>query len=294
MTIDLAGNEVREHWTQLALEALPPESCVLERNLVISAMYAQWYLDHGETYKWAGVAAFASHRVGLALSPYEFIVDNEVVDVMDEFGRRRGSLLADLNLIRETNNMVYRDMGWTHLAYASVDGGLSAVEKGLSDLPSHYRLVDGFRLIDEGRKLIDRGRIMPGREAIWRGNELLLEHEQYCTVQPQFEKLDRGFDTFLTVATMLDFDADNLRIEWSSNTSFFAFMWTRGMPLLLRTVSPPDIRRVDHRWYWVANRVYPLWKQVDQSDRNLRLKLTKLARKRNWQTDPRASSAIAI
>ena len=275
------AGSIREHWTKKAQEALPPESSVGERNGVISGTYADWYVQHPEIYKWAGAAAFASHRVGLALSPYEFIVDDDGVrDVRDSFERPRSAVLRDLNLLRETNNMVYGDIGWTHLAYVAPEGGLEAIEQGLSDLPSHDRLRRGFQLIDDGRKLRNRGSLRAAEEAIWRGNALLLEHEQRVTVQPQFEKIDLSFDIFLSVGTSMDFDADNLRIDWRTNTSFFAFMWTRGAGVLLRTKSPPDIRLVDHRWYWVENRVLTLWREVDRTDRDLRRKLSTLIKRR--------------
>jgi hypothetical protein len=275
---------IREHWTSHALKALPPESAVAERNTVISGTYAHWYLEHPKIYKWAGCAAFASHRVGLAIAPYEFIVDNgEVSDVHDGFGRPRSMVLDDLNLLRETNNNVYRDIGWTHLAYLAPDGGIAAIQKGLSDLPSHSRLVRGFELIHDGKKLLEQGSTRGGEEAIWKGNALLLEHEQRVTVQPAFDKFDKAFDVFLTVGTSMDFDADNLRIDWRTNTSFFAYMWTRGASLLLRTRSLPDVSRIDHRWFWVANRVYPLFREIDKSDRSLRKKLSTLAKRRRWQ-----------
>lgn len=268
---------IREHWTKKAHEALPAEGFVAERNAAITGTYAEWYLQHPSIYKWAGAAAFASHRVGLALSPYEFIVDNdEVRDVRDSFERPRLSVLQDLNLLRETNNMVYGDIGWTHVAFVDRDGGLGAVERGLADLPLHSRLLRGFQYIDDGRKQRERGSVRAGEEAIWRGNALLLEHEQRVTVQPQFEKMDRSFDVFLSVGTTMDFDADNLRIDWRTNTSFFAFMWTRGAAILLRTMSPPDIRLVEHRWHWVEKRVLALWQEVDRTDRDLRRKLSML------------------
>lgn len=288
--MDERGEGSRRQWTSRALEALPPERRVALRNAVITGTYAHWYLEHPRIYKWAGVAAFASHRVGLAIAPYDFVVDDDGVrDVHDGFGQPRSTVLEDLDLLRQTNNMVYADIGWAHLAYVAPDGGLQAVEKGLADLPSHHRVVRGFELIDDGRRMLDRGSSRGGEEAIWRGNALLLEHEQRVTVQPQFEKLAPSFDVFLSVFTSMDFDADNLRIDWLTNTSFFAYMWTRGAGHLVRTLSPPDIRQVEHRWYWVRSRVYPLWQRVDRTDRDLRRKLSALAKRRLW-TDERSDT----
>lgn len=292
--MDTKGEGSRRHWTSRALEALPPERRVALRNAVITGTYAHWYLEHPRLYKWAGVAAFASHRVGLAIAPYDIVADDEGVrDVNDGFGQSVTTVLEDLDLIRRTNNMVYADIGWTHLAYVDPDGGLRAIEEALGDRPSHSRMVRGFQLIDDGRKMLDRGSSRAADEAIWRGNALLLEHEQRVTVQPQFDKLSTRFDLFLSVFTSMDFDANNLRIDWRTHTSFFAHMWTRGAAQLVRTLSPPDIRRVEQRWHWVQRRVYPLWQRVERTDRDLRRKLSGLAKRRLWTAEEADTGAAA-
>lgn len=284
---DSIPNPVRAHWTRKALELLPPEGAVAERNAVITGLYARWYLQHQTIYKWAGMATFASHRVGLALAPYEVIVNNgAITGVKDRYGLLLDGLLDEINLVRETNNAVYTDIGWTHLAYEAPDGGLAAVEAGLSDLAAtHQRMIEGWRLIDRGRKALDEGRIAQGRDDVWKGNALLLEHEQFVTVQPAFEKFTSGFDLFMSAFTSMNFDTDNLAINWETGTSFFLFMATAGFRVVpLGTL--PDIAKIAQRWYWVEKRVLPLWTLIDGNDPKLRDKCALLASRCDWKVVP--------
>src|SRR5262249_32691704 len=159
---------------------------------------------HPALFKWAGMAAFGSHRVGLALSPYRF-----------RFVSR------DLEQLRLTNNAIYADLAWAHLAFA--ERGLSALESTMH--ASEHRLVEGFRCIDAGRRTSDEW-------LVWHGNELLLEHEQAVTVQAAFDRLGRGFEVLLSLTTSLDFDADNARFDPQTNSFFYAYMLTKGLPVL--------------------------------------------------------------
>src|SRR5262245_131311 len=116
---------LKEHWESLALEALPDETHLIARNAAISAQYARWYLQRPEL-KWAGMAAFASHHLGLALHVYADLC--AVLEDLLRAGRNPGmedSKLADLELVRQTNNRIYQHIGWAHLAYLS--GGAPAV-----------------------------------------------------------------------------------------------------------------------------------------------------------------------
>ena len=64
-------------------------------------------------FKWAGMAAFASHHVRLALFPLRLDRDRTgYVDIPHSLGRRRVLLLSDINTIRETNNAIFDDIFW--------------------------------------------------------------------------------------------------------------------------------------------------------------------------------------
>ena len=277
------GNTTREIWQKRLQDSLPPEESVIQRNRAITAQYAQWYLTSPELLKWSGAAAFASHRVGFALLPYKLTIkDGKAISVADTFDDSvdKHVLLRDLDLIRQTNNLVFADIGWAHLAYISPDGGIEAIEAASQDDSVAPALVEGFREIETGRRLLASSEANQSIAAahIWRGNFILLRHEQFVTVQKQFEQLEKGFAIFLSLATTIDFDANNLTVDWSTHTSFYKYMWTRELLMLARTMSRPDITNVQHRWRWIDRRVFPIWKRVDSTDKALRRKMNSMIR----------------
>jgi hypothetical protein len=270
--------EIRARWQQVAQQGIPPESKALARNAGITARYARLYVENPHIFKWAGMAAFASHRVGLALLPYQFEEIEGVLRIMDHHAHPLGQeiLSRDLNLIRETNNNVFQDIAWTHLAYLSPDGGLAAIEGGLMSSPEHWRLGQGFQLIHGGQKLLKAGDSSRANQMIWQGNRFLLQHEQFVTVQPAFERLSKLFAMFLSFATALTFEASNFSIDEKWFTSFAFYMWTRGLHVLIRTRSFPDIALREHRWFWCDHSVLSTWKRVDRSDLQLQANMAVL------------------
>ena len=274
------GDEIRALWQQQAQKNLPPDREVLARNAAVTATYARLYDAHPKIFKWAGMAAFASHRVGLALLPYEFEVDGETVSgIQNHYDHSLGQdvLFRNLDLIRQTNNNVFKDITWAHNAYLAGDGGLAAVEAGLESAADHWRLRDGFRLIDEGKRLLESsGDSRRASDLIWNGNRLLLMHEQYVTVEPAFRQLKDGFELFLSLATSMNFQVNNFSYNRKWFTSFVLFMWTRGLLLLGQALSLPSISNIKQRWFWCDRSVLKIWKQVDTSDSHLKLKMALL------------------
>ena len=78
-------------WKALADGLLIHKSCVFHRNLEISCRYAWIYTRLPARFKWAGMAAFASFHVRLALLPFRLDADSGtgVVDIPHSLGRRR-------------------------------------------------------------------------------------------------------------------------------------------------------------------------------------------------------------
>ncbi len=88
-------------WKALADGLLTNESCVFHRNLEISSRYAWIYKFLPTCFKWAGMAAFASHHVRLALFPFR--LDRRrtgYVDIPHSLGRQKALLLVDVDTIR--------------------------------------------------------------------------------------------------------------------------------------------------------------------------------------------------
>ena len=171
------------------------------------------------------------------------------------------------------------------MAYLSREGGLAALETELAGQPDYTLMLKGFRLLDQGRRML-QGPSQQQREAqklIWDGNELLLKHEQLYTVQNQFNKLDPAFNLFLSFATVMSFNAPyfevdslELYVDPLKLSSFRLFLWLFGFQLLVHTRCRPNIVRMDHRWYWVSQRVLPLWKRIEARDKKLPHKMEKL------------------
>ena len=101
-------------WKALARKRLECESCVFKRNQSITEQYAKAYLRHSALFKWAGMAAFASHHIRLALRPFAL-------------SRGGGGSLPDkstglrnVSFLKATNDAIYEDIYWAHLATMEV------------------------------------------------------------------------------------------------------------------------------------------------------------------------------
>jgi hypothetical protein len=100
-------------WKALAKDLLTDQSCAFHHNVEISARYAWIYRHLPACFKWAGMAAIASHHVRLALFPLRLDTNRTgYVDIPRSLGRRRVLLLEDVNTIRATNNAIFDDIFW--------------------------------------------------------------------------------------------------------------------------------------------------------------------------------------
>src|SRR5918994_2241577 len=168
-------------WKALADGLLTNQSCVFHRNLEISSRYAWIYKLLPAYFKWAGMAAFASYHVRLALYPFRLDTDRTgYVDIPRSVERHRphpGGLLAeDVNTIRATNNAIFDDIFWVHLAYSSADDGIDCL-RALLGAEHHYAaLLAGFEAIDRGRRALEAGAAASAKarriaeDLIWEGN----------------------------------------------------------------------------------------------------------------------------
>jgi hypothetical protein len=307
----VSDNPVRAQWQRVALQALPPEDAILRRNVAITRYYAQWYSQPPHLFKWAGAAAFSSHRVGVLLAAYDYTVTNGVIrqvsKVFTDIAKTIHShgdpetVVADLELIRQTNNLVFEDIGWAHLAYADPKGGIAAVESGLQDEPDCELLLKGFREIEKGRVLLASGpaKKRQAETHFWKGNTLLLKHEQYVIVQSQFDKMAPGMKLFLSLMTFMDFDLEGFRfLSWSdlvqdahnlwwltlqalghhpTYTSFIAYMQTDvGAKQLAKTRAAADITKIAQRWAWAQHEVLAIWKYIEGNDPQLAQKMQRI------------------
>src|ERR687898_547824 len=256
-------------WKALADGLLTNQSCVFHRNLEISSRYAWMYKLLPAYLKWAGMAAFASYHVRLALYPFRLDTDRTgYVDIPRSVARHRPFLAEDVNTIRATNNAIFDDIFWVHLAYSSAEDGIDCL-RALIGAERHYAgLLSGFEAIDRGRRVLESG--TPSAEArrmaddlIWEGNVQLLEHEQRVVVQPNFDRVSRAFARLFSMGSTLSFEVHGFRNERSYFTSFYLYSLARGIPQALRAHAWPRITRFDERWRWIEASIVPRFRRFD-------------------------------
>ena len=103
---------------------LSAHCCAFHRNVEISSRYAWIYKLQPACFKWSAMAAIASHHVRLALFPLRLDTDGSgYLDIDRSLDRRRMLLTEDVNTIRATNNAIFDDIFWVHLAYVTADDG---------------------------------------------------------------------------------------------------------------------------------------------------------------------------
>ena len=256
-------------WKALAESLLTNQSCVFHRNVEISSRYAWIYRTLPSSFKWAGMAAFASHHVRLALFPFRLDTDRTgYVDIPHSLGRQKALLLGDVDTIRATNNAIFDDIFWVHLAYATAEDGIERLRVLLGAEPHYAAVLAGFEAIDRGRRVLEDGNACPearrtGAALIWQGNLQLLEHEQRALVQPNFDRLSCPFARLFSIGSALSFEVRGVRPEVSYFTSFYLASFGRGIPQAVRARAWPRITRFDDRWRWIVTSIVPRFRRFD-------------------------------
>jgi hypothetical protein len=224
-------------------------------------------------FKWAAMAAIASHHVRLALFPLRLDTDRTgYVDIPHSLRRQKLFLTEDVNTIRATNNTIFNDIFWVHFAYVTAEDGIERL-RALLQAERHYApVLAGFEAIDQGRRVLEDG--MASAEArqraddlIWEGNVELLEHEQRALVQPNFDRLSRASARLVSIGSATSFEVRGVRQKIAYFTSFHLYSFTRGIPHALRAQAWPRITRFDDRWRWLVTSVVPRFRRFDADTR---------------------------
>jgi hypothetical protein len=278
-------NDIKAYWQQRLLSQLPPEEQIRARNAAINASYARWFQRHPDWFRWAGMAAFASYRVGILLAIYDY---SFVRGDAFSSGSTEGGLFNDarvinsIEMLREANNNAFANAGWAHLAYESPGGGIKSIEAALESDPEPTQKfqLEGFRKIERARGMASKSvkDQTIRNEMFWEGNYLLLKHEQWGVIQQHFAKLDFPLGLALTIITSLDFDANHLARDKRTYCEFYRYIWTWGLPKLLSTFSLPDVTRLVHRWSWIEGLVFPTWKKVVTNDQDIPKKMMRIVK----------------
>jgi hypothetical protein len=255
-------------WKRLAESLLTSQSCIFHRNLEISSRYA-WIYKHLPTcFKWAGMAAFASHHVRLVLYPFRLDTDRTGYADIPHSRARHRLLLEDVNTIRETNNDIFDDIFWMHLAYGFADNGIERLRALLGGDRHYGPLLSGFEAIDQGRRVLEGGTASAqdrraADDLIWNGNVQLLEYEQRAVVQPNFDRLSSAFARLFSIGSALSFEARGVRQELAYFSSFYVHSLGRGLPQVLRAQTWPRITRLEDRWRWIVTSIVPRFRRLE-------------------------------
>ncbi|MGB5953059.1 MAG: hypothetical protein WBG57_11190 [Ornithinimicrobium sp.] len=265
--------ETAEDWKAAAGDLLSPPCCAFHRNVEISAKYAWLYQQSPECFKWAAMAAIASHHIRLVLFPLRLDTDRGgYIDVPRSLSRR-GRLTEDANTIRETNNAIFADIFWVHLAYLSClddEDSLAHLRFLLEPMPHYALVLSAFETIDRGRLLALDERATPqerkrGEDMVWEGNVSLLDHEQRVVVQPHFDQLSPPFVRMISMGATTAFDVRGVRQEVRYFTSFYLHSLGSGLKNAARMKSWPRITRLEDRWSWLETGVVPRFRRLDAS-----------------------------
>ena len=260
-------------WKAVADGLLSDPCCAFHRNVEISSRYAWIYKLQPACFKWAAMAAIASHHIRIALYPLRLDTDGTgYVDIPHSLVRQKLLLTEDVNTIRATNNAIFNDIFWVHLAYVTAEDGIERL-RALLQTERHYApVLAGFETIDQGRRALDDA--MASAEArqtavdlIWEGNIELLEHEQRALVQPNFDRLSCASARLVSIGSASSFEARGVRQEVACFTSFYLYSLTRGIPQALRAQTWPRITRFDDRWRWLVTSVVPQFRRFDANTR---------------------------
>jgi hypothetical protein len=219
------------------------------------------------------MAAIASHHVRLALFPFRLDTDRTgYVDIPHSLRRHRLLLTADVDTIRATNNAIFNDIFWVHLAYVTAEDRIERLRALLRAERQYAPVLAGFEAIDQGRRVLEDATASAearraAHDLIWAGNVQLLEHEQRALVQPNFDRLSCAFARLVSIGSATSFEVGGVRREATYFTSFYLYSLTRGMQQAMRAQAWPRITRFDDRWRWLEASVVPRFRRLDADTR---------------------------
>jgi hypothetical protein len=154
---EIVAPAMAEHvWDLLTdVEGWPSWYRAFHRNVEISSCYAWIHRREPACFKWAAMAAIASHHIRLVLFPLRLDTDRTgFVDIPHSLARRKLLLTEDVDTIRATNNAIFNDIFWVHLAYVTADDGIERL-RALLQAERHYApVLAGFEAIDQGRRVL--------------------------------------------------------------------------------------------------------------------------------------------
>ena len=256
-------------WKAVAGSLLTEVSCAFHRNLEISTQYAWIYKRAPACMKWAGMAAIASHHVRRALFPLRLDSDRTgYVDIPRSLGRHKSLLIRDVNTIRETNNAIFDDIFWVHLAYLSADDGLDRLRDLLRDEVHYAPVLSGFESIDRGRRVLEDATSTPTADS-WPSSSsgTGMSSSSSTSSAPSCNHssttcraLSPGSSRW---APPRPSRCAGCGRKLAYFTSFYVSSLATRIPHAFRAKGWPRITDYDDRWSWIVTSVVPRFRRLD-------------------------------
>ena len=191
------------------------------------------------------------------------------VDIPRSLGRRRMLMTEDVNTIRATNNAIFDDIFWVHLAYVTADDGIGRL-RALLRADRHYTpILSGFEAIDQGRRVLEDA--TSSAEARRAADDLDLGGQPPA---PRARAARRGATQLRSPLVRLRqarLDRGGHRVRGPRSAAggrrtsppSTCTRSHEGSRTLLRARGWPRITRFDDRWRWLVTSVVPRFRRFD-------------------------------
>jgi hypothetical protein len=218
-----------------------PGASTLDRNKAITKAYADIYKSNPMTYKWAGMAAFASCEVGKGMQ--------EAQEAQSGW-KHVGGVLAGVDgkklesALKSGNDAVYADIYWQLLAYQGC--GIEDLQKAYDESKINDDVLEAWQKIDHGKKTGDE-------DLIWEGNKSLLKFEQRQVLQSQVYDKDPmlWLNASIPPASLYKQIDSPIPGDKTSFQNYYFFSHSIG--------------DFDSRWEWIEKSMLPKWMELDKT-----------------------------
>ena len=195
------------------------------------------------------------------------------MDITRSLGRRKTLLTEDVNTIRATNNAIFNDIFWVHLAYVTADDGIERLRASPASRaplcarssPASRRSTKdavSWRTRRRRRRLDGRPTISSGRAT---SSSSSTSSARWCN--RNFDLLSCAFARLVSIGSATSFEVRGVRQEVAYFTSFYLLLAHPGIPHAVRAQAWPRITRFDDRWRWLVTSVVPRFRRFDADTR---------------------------
>jgi hypothetical protein len=254
-----AEDRLKLKWLKLARNKIAPAYKVrsatkmpLVRNRLINQAYAEMYFSDPGTFKWAGLAAFASHSIGSNMETLLDVSFFSTATLWMSFGTAWPILPLSSEVkklfqgLADGNKLIFADMYWQHLAYR---------ESGIEELERIYLQGDLDGKVFRAWQMLDKGKKTNNQELIWQANIDLLEREQKVIIQAALYDVPGN----QMIWKLISFTHSTLRILVYSPVP-------EETELFQDCVPGGNLANVKDRWEWCIKGIMPAWRAYETNN----------------------------